>query len=381
MQALPHLRILLVEDDPLQSAKTRSFLESLGQTVLLAADAAQAVALFDSERPDIVLMDVMLPGMNGFEATRKIRALCADRWIPIVYLTILGTPNDLVDGLEAGGDDYLVKPVECEILEAKLRSVIRTLRLYRALEESRDELARANAALQSANRELEAFTYAAAHDLKAPLRAINGYSNLLVASEGARLTDEGRDYVCKIIGGTEAMGQLIDDLLEYSKLERGPVVIERIQVDSRAEAMLREFDDEIRRLGAQCSIAASCKEIFADRGALTLILRNLVGNALKFAAGARPPVIEVGCRTEKGKHLLWVRDNGIGFDMRHSERIFEIFQRLHRQEDYPGTGIGLAIVRKAAERMGGRCWAESTAGSGASFFVEWPAGESAHCTA
>lgn len=381
MQALPHLRILLVEDDPLQSAKTRSFLESLGQTVLQATAGDEAVERFRAEAPDFVLMDVMLPDIDGFEATRRIRSLCKERWVPIVYMTVLGATRDLVRGLKAGGDDYLVKPVECEILEAKLRSMIRTLRLYRQLEESRDELARTNAALKSANHELEAFTYAVAHDLKAPLRAINGYTNLLATAEGERLGDEGHQYVARIMKGTEDMAQLIDDLLEYSKIERVPVVIERIPVDRCAGTLLREFDSEIERIGARCRVTATCKDIFADRNALALILRNLLGNALKFSASASPPTIEIGCSGADARQLLWVRDNGIGFDMRHAERIFDIFQRLHRQEEYSGTGIGLAIVRKAAQRMGGRCWAESSPGAGASFYVEWPAGESVHCAA
>lgn len=378
MEPLPNSRILLVEDDPIQSEKTRAFLNSLGQTVILAENGDQAVERFGAERPDIVLMDVVLPGIDGFETTRRIRQLCGDQWVPIVYLTILGGSANLIDGLRSGGDDYLVKPVELDILEAKLRSVMRTLALYRALKDSRDQLARTNSALSHANRELEAFTYAVAHDLKAPLRAINGYSNLLIAAENDRLSDEGKDYLNRIVAGTEQMAELIDDLLEYSHLERVTPDIARIRVDRAAAALLDEFRAEIERTGAQIRIDARCRELTADRNALTLILRNLLGNALKFSAQARPPTIEIGCSVTGSLQRLWIRDNGIGFEMRHAERIFDLFQRLHRSENYPGTGIGLAIVRKAAQRMEGRAWAESTEGMGATFYVEWPIDGPAH---
>lgn len=378
MDALPELRILLVEDDPLQSAKTVAFLENLGQKVVVAEDGDKAVARFCSDTPDLVLMDVVLPGIDGFETTRRIKQMCTDRWVPVIYLTILGSSCNLVEGLRAGGDDYLVKPIELEILEAKLRSVIRTLSLYRALEDSRDELACSNAALTRANRELETFTYAVAHDLKSPLRAINGYSSLFASTQAATLTDEGRDYLRKIVRGTEQMGELIDDLLEYSRLERGALHLERIDVRHQAEALVAEFRDEIERHDAHIDIAARCREITADRNGLTLALRNLLGNALKFSADSNPPRIEIGCTSENGMHRIWVRDNGIGFDMRHHDRIFDIFQRLHRSEDYPGTGIGLAIVRKAAQRMGGRCWAVSEQHKGATFYLEWPIADGPH---
>jgi light-regulated signal transduction histidine kinase (bacteriophytochrome) len=380
MDALPELHILLVEDDALQSAKTVAFLEGLGQKVLLAEDGEHAVELFRRNRPDLVLMDVVLPGIDGFETTRRIKGICTDRWVPVIYLTILGCSANLVEGLHAGGDDYLIKPVELETLEAKLRSVIRTLGLYRALQDSLDQLAGSNAALRHANQELETFTYAVAHDLKSPLRAINAYSNLLATTQASALTDEGRAYLNKIIGGTEQMAELIDDLLEYSRLERGQVKLERIDVARQAEAIIADFRAEIEQRGAHVEIAASCREMTADRNGLMLALRNLLGNALKFSAHARPPRIDITCTNENGKHVIRVGDNGIGFDMRHHDRIFDIFQRLHRSEEYPGTGIGLAIVRKAAQRMGGRCWGESSPGKGATFYLEWPIADGAHPT-
>lgn len=372
MEALPELSILLVEDDPLQGERMVMLLRSLGQKVQLAATGEMALDLFATAPSDLVLMDVMLPGIDGFETTRRIKSMCGGRWVPVIYMTVLGGCANLVEGLHAGGDDYLVKPVEFEILEAKLRSVMRTLGLYRDLERSRDELEHANAALRGANRELESFTYAVAHDLKSPLRAINGYGSLLASSEAARLSADGRSSLERILEGTERMGLLIDDLLEYSRVERTPAAFEEIDVRELTSWLIADFSEEIGRNRTTVELAPSCTSIVADRSGLMHALRNLLGNALKFSAGAASPRIVITCASKAGRCRISVHDNGIGFDMRHHERIFEIFHRLHRDDEYPGTGIGLAIVRKAAARMQGRCWAESTPGQGATFHLEWP---------
>ncbi|NMF88043.1 sensor histidine kinase [Aromatoleum petrolei] len=372
MEALPELSILLVEDDPLQGERMVMLLQSLGQKVRLAESGEVALDLFAALPSDLVLMDVMLPGIDGFETTRRIKSVSGARWVPVIYMTALGGCANLVEGLHAGGDDYLVKPVEFEILEAKLRSAMRTLGLYRDLEGSRDELTRTNAALREANRELECFTYAVAHDLKSPLRAINGYGSLLASSEAGRLSDDGHSCLEKILEGTERMGLLIDDLLEYSRIERGPTSFEEIYVRDLTAQLLSDFDDEILRTGAAVELAPSCASVVADRSGLMQALRNLLGNALKFSAGVASPHVVIACERHVECCHVSVRDNGIGFDMSYHERIFDIFHRLHRDDEYPGTGIGLAIVRKAVARMQGRCWAESVPGRGASFHLEWP---------
>lgn len=372
MEALPELSILLVEDDLLQGERMVMLLQSLGQKVRLVESGEMALDMFAATPADLVLMDVMLPGVNGFETTRRIKSMCDGRWVPVIYMTVLGGCANLVEGLHAGGDDYLVKPVEFEILEAKLRSAMRTLGLYRDLERSRDELARTNAALRGVNHELECFTYAVAHDLKSPLRAINGYGSLLASSEATRLSGDGRASLERILEGTERMGLLIDDLLEYSRVERAPVAFAEIDVRNLTSRLIADFSAEIGRNRAAVELAPSCASILADRSGLMHALRNLLGNALKFSAGVANPRIVIACTCEAGRYRISVHDNGIGFDMCHHERIFDIFHRLHRDDEYPGTGIGLAIVRKAAARMQGRCWAESTPGQGASFHLEWP---------
>ena len=232
--------------------------------------------------------------------------------------------------------------------------------------------------LEAKHREMESFTYSVSHDLKAPLRGIDGYSRLLESDHAGRLDEEGRFFVAMIRKATAHMGDLIDDLLAYSRVERGrpklgPVepapVVAAVVDGALAEAAVGEVT--LTRSVEPGLVAVG------EREGLVLALRNLLDNALKFTAGRPRREIEVGVRRAGGRALFWVRDNGPGFNMRYHDRIFEIFQRLHRAEDFPGTGVGLAIVRKAVERMHGRVWAESVAGEGATFFIELPAVEQA----
>jgi PAS domain S-box-containing protein len=226
--------------------------------------------------------------------------------------------------------------------------------------------------LEARNRELETFTYSVSHDLKAPLRGIDGYSHLLLDEYGDRLDDEGRRFISVIRRSTLHMNRLIDDLLVYYRLERRPQQPGLVDLRSLIDSVLNEFVDEAERSGVILQVAVPSITCNLDAEGLALIIRNLVDNALKFTRSVAHPEVNIGGNTEGGTLNLWVRDNGIGFDMKQHDRIFEIFQRLHRADEYPGTGLGLAIVRRAVDRMNGRVWAESQAGIGATFHVELP---------
>ena len=228
------------------------------------------------------------------------------------------------------------------------------------------------AQLQAVNQELETFAYSVSHDLKAPLRGIDAYSRLLLEEHAASLNDEGRTFLSNIRNGTKQMAQLIEDLLAYSRIERRTLRPDQLDLPELVAAVIAERTDEIRMRGVTVSTNISCREVTADPDGLAMALRNLLDNALKFTRDRMGATIEIGARRDASHCSIWVRDNGIGFDVKFQERIFEIFQRLHRAEDFPGTGIGLAIVRKALQRMGGRAWAESVLGKGATFYLEVP---------
>ncbi|AFL74286.1 ATP-binding protein [Thiocystis violascens] len=229
------------------------------------------------------------------------------------------------------------------------------------------------AELAAINKELETFTYSVSHDLKAPLRGIDGYSRLLLEDHGQQLNEEGRLFLDNVRRCVDQMSQLIEDLLAYSRMERRGVHDVTLDLASVAKRILAERRDDIQALGGSVTLdLAESLTARADPDGLSMVLRNLLDNALKFSRSGVPPCIAIEGATSEHGIILAIRDQGIGFDLQFHDRIFEIFQRLQRAEDYPGTGIGLAIVRKAMERMGGRVWAESAPGQGATFFLELP---------
>lgn len=245
-------------------------------------------------------------------------------------------------------------------------------RLRRANQELEQRVAERTAQLSQANQELEAFSYTVSHDLKAPLRGIDGYSQLLVEEFGEKLGNEGSEFVRRIRHGVELMGELINDLLAYSRMERRDMARDPVALLPLVQQVLEGYEADIRRMGVQVQMDLPPVTLALDREGMAVVLRNLIGNAIKFSRDRQPPRLDIGSRREAGRLTLWVRDNGVGFDMKYHDRMFGIFQRLHRAEEFPGTGVGLALVAKAVQRMGGRVWAESTLGSGSTFFLEFP---------
>ena len=233
-------------------------------------------------------------------------------------------------------------------------------------------VAERTAQLQAINKELESFAYSVSHDLKAPLRGIDGYSRLLLEDHASQLDEEGSLFLGNIRQGAKQMAQLIEDLLAYSRMERRALQMDQVNLPTLVDKLVAERADEIAVRGMKMKIEIPAQLVSADRDGLAMALRNLLDNALKFTRDTSEATIEIGMRKEAHVCILWVSDNGIGFDMKFHERIFEIFQRLQLAEDFPGTGIGLAIVRRALQRMGGRAWAESMPGQGATFYLELP---------
>jgi PAS domain S-box-containing protein len=226
--------------------------------------------------------------------------------------------------------------------------------------------------LRAANQQLESFTYSVSHDLKAPLRGIDGYSRLLIEDYATNLPEEARGFLDNIRAASGRMNQLIDDLLAYSRLERRDLDRRQVRLERVLERLLAEREIEISAHGAEVTVEVDDIEVFADGEALAQALRNLIDNAIKFSSLAAPPRIHIRAVAEGDRVELSITDNGCGFDMKYHDLVFDIFQRLHRVEDYPGTGVGLAIVRKAVERMGGRVWAHAQPGCGATFHLELP---------
>jgi PAS domain S-box-containing protein len=226
--------------------------------------------------------------------------------------------------------------------------------------------------LRDAYQELESFAYAVSHDLKAPLRAMDGFSHLLLESSIGKLDPAEQSYLQRIRRGALQMDALIDGLLAYSRMERREMHAAPVDLPALIDSLLAEREEEIRERGVEVQVRVPPFIVRVDREGVSVVLRNLIENALKFTREQPNAAIGIEAQREGDKVLLSVKDNGIGFDERYHDQIFLIFQRLHREEQYRGTGIGLALARKAAQRMGGRLWAQSKPGAGAAFFLELP---------
>lgn len=319
---------------------------------------------------DIWPPEVYAPYMPTLEESRKTKTMRSIE----VDLTLPGTGTrtlaiTCVPLLDEHGEVREVLGITHDFTERKQAE-----REIRQLNESLEQrIAERTAQLEAKTRELETFTYSVSHDLKAPLRGIDGYSRLLMEDYSDRVDEEGRSFLHNIQRAATQMNQLIEDLLAFSRLERRDLRRAPVDLHALAHTLVAEYAREIEEHDVAVTVDLPPETIvLADVHGLAMALRNLLDNALKFTAKTKNPRIEIGGRDEKLMYNIWVRDNGIGFDMRYHDRIFDIFHRLHRAEDYAGTGVGLAIVQKAMQRMGGRTWAESAPERGATFYLELP---------
>lgn len=233
------------------------------------------------------------------------------------------------------------------------------------------------AELEAANRELETFAYSVSHDLRTPLRAIDGFSRMLEEEYADRLDEDGRRYVNIVRHGAVRMGQLIDDILDFSRMSRREIAMTQVDMSDLG----RETFDELRDAAPGRNIALRLGDLppaCGDRTMLRQVLMNLLGNAIKYTGQRADAVIEVGGCVEGAENIYWIKDNGAGFDMRYANKLFGVFQRLHSSEEFEGTGIGLAIVKRIVERHGGRVWAEGAVGEGATVHFTLPAAQPKH---
>jgi light-regulated signal transduction histidine kinase (bacteriophytochrome) len=228
------------------------------------------------------------------------------------------------------------------------------------------------AELQSANRELEAFSYSVSHDLRAPLRHILGYLQLLKKEAGESLSEKSLSRMTMVSDAAKRMGTLIDDLLAFSRIGREKLQRREVDLDEVVRKTVGDFQEETRMRNIVWQIQP-LPRVRADCALLCMVLANLISNAVKFTARRAQPKIEIGCASdEAGQTVIFVRDNGAGFDPKYAAKLFGVFQRLHSQAEFEGTGIGLANVQRIILRHGGRVWAEGAVDSGATFFFSIP---------
>ncbi len=384
-------RVLAVDDSVTYLHEIAAVLRADGYDVVLAPSGEEAIDMLAVQPIDCILLDLLMPGLGGKETCRRIKALPTARDIPLIMLTALEDQAAMIEGLGTGADDYISKSSEFDVLRARVRAQIRRKHfedenrrireqlLRRELEaaEARAarELAETRAALveelESKNRELEAFSYSVSHDLRAPLRSIDGFSQALLEDCAERLDDKGQSYLRRVRAAAQKMGELIDALLQLSRAGRAELRRERVDISAIARAIAIELQSSAPTRLAMFEIA---DQLFADADPrlVRIVLDNLLGNAWKFASTTGKAVIQFGATHVDGTPAYFVRDNGVGFSMAYVGKLFTPFQRLHSEAEFPGTGIGLATVRRIVERHGGRAWADSSVGAGATFFWTLP---------
>ncbi|BDP41410.1 hypothetical protein DAETH_13790 [Deinococcus aetherius] len=226
--------------------------------------------------------------------------------------------------------------------------------------------------LSAQGEELEAFAYTVAHDLRAPLRSISGFASAVTQDYAPLLDEDGRDMLGRIRASAERMDELIRDLLAYSHLGRAELRPGPVSLDGVFGSILAGLRAEVEAGGAEVDLAGPLGTVWGHEATVWQVAANLLGNALKFVAPGVRPRVRVWAETRGGLRRVWVEDNGIGVDVRHEQRIFRVFERLHTLEAYPGTGVGLAIVRKGLERMNGRVGVRPREGGGSRFWFELP---------
>ena len=384
-------RILAVDDSPTYLQELASALRDEGFDVVLAHSGEDAIEMLAVQSVDCILMDLIMPGIGGQETCRRIKASPTLRNTPLIMLTAVEDRQTLIEGLATGADDYIAKSNEFDVLRARIQAQMRrkqfedeNRRIRDQLLESALEAAEARAArkiaeakaelveeLKYKNEELEAFSYSVSHDLRAPLRSIDGFSQALLEDYGERLDETAQGYLRRIKTATERMSELIEDMLQLSRVSRAEV--NRVSVD--VSALARGVADELAQQNPQRTVSVQIQpglRADADPGLMKVLFENLLGNAWKFTQRAATARIEVKIESRQAETVFLVVDNGAGFDMAYAGRLFQPFQRLHRASDYPGTGIGLATVRRVVDHHGGRVWAEGVVGSGATVFFTIP---------
>lgn len=388
----PPLNLLLVDDQPENLVALESLLQQPEYRLTAVTSARDAmIALLQTEFALIVL-DVEMPEMNGFELARLVKERRKTRDVPIIFLSAHhGEEQDILSGYGAGAVDYVTKPLNSAILCSKVAVFAELYRRNRdlkaanqALESEIAERRQVEAALQEANRqktertaelhemihELEAFSYSIAHDMRAPLRAMQGFAQILREDYAGRIDLQGIEYLHRIERASTRLDRLIQDVLSYTKILRAPAPMKSVDLDRLARDLIATYPDWAPPR-AEVAIDGRLPSVVGNEAFLTQCLSNLVGNAVKFQNPGNLPRVRLWAEPRPGGTRLWIEDNGIGIAPENHQRIFGLFEQVHSPHEFQGTGIGLAIVRKAVERMNGQFGFESAVGQGSRFWLQF----------
>ncbi|HXJ59916.1 MAG TPA: response regulator [Verrucomicrobiae bacterium] len=365
--------ILLVDDKPENLAALESILDGPEYRLTKARSAQEALLALISTDFALIVLDIRMPDTSGLELAQIIKGRKRTKDIPIIFLTAhYAEDEQVLSGYSAGAVDYLTKPINPGILKSKVEVFAELFRKTKALNEANRNLNRRNEELQAANQELEAFSYTVSHDLRAPLRHVNGYVEMLREHAEPTLDPTSRRYLDLIQQSAAKLGDLIDHFLGFAHMGRTALSIAPVNMNDIVRQAIDALQPETAGRDIQWSMA-ELPQVQADPTMIRQVWTNLLSNAVKYTRDRAPAHIEIGVERPKSReYLFYVRDNGVGFDMRYAGRLFGIFQRLHPDTQFAGTGIGLANVRRIIKRHGGRTYAEGTVNAGAKISFTLP---------
>lgn len=363
-------KVLIVDDKDDAALALQAKLQASGYRVDICGNGLEALKKIEQDKPDIVLMDVMMPEMNGFDACRRLKEKAETKDLPIIMLTALNELDDKVKGLDCGADDYLCKPFRDVELLARLRAHLRNKELHDKVKKSYEELSR----LEAFKNELTQFVV---HDLRNPLAAIGGWLDVLKNGEKGALNKEQTNAIDLITAACEAELDMINDLLDITMLEENRLAIKNEQNDIPAllDFCVAQVNviTRTRGVSVEKELPPDLPPLNADGRLMRRVLANLLGNAVKFTP--RNGKVSVAARYvhDDGGHVFSVSDTGPGIPENHLPRVFDKFYRVEHETAH-GRGLGLAFCRLAVEAHGGRIWAENTGGAGARFSFSIPRG-------
>ena len=369
----PRVKVLLIEDN---RADARLIQESLAVAkdnpfdLEVAETLATGLERLNAGGVDAMLLDLALPDSFGFETFTTVKPQSPG--VAIIVLTGQDDQTLARKLVREGAQDFLPKAevsgnnltraifhaIDRERLEQKFRKLN---------EELEGRIKDRTAELEATNAELEAFSFSVSHDLRAPLTHLHGFSSLLLDNHGSQLNEDGKRYLRNIKDGTMRMSALIDALLMLAKVGRQELKVREVGLNGLVEEVLKEFEKETKERGIEW-LVGPLPFVPCDYRLMRQVLVNLLSNALKYTRNREHAVIEIGSEVMDGKETILVRDNGVGFDMKYADKLFAPFQRLHREKEFEGSGIGLATVQRIIHKHSGRIWAHAQPGLGATFY-------------
>lgn len=353
-----YAEILVVDDMPDHISYSGTLLRSEGYRVFAASSGKAAFRFLEQRIPDLILLDIQMGDINGIEICKMIKANPKTHNIPIIFLTSETSPRIISQSLEVGGCDYVKKPFLQEEYLARIRTHLQISSQQREL--------------TAANQELSQFCSAVSHDLKAPFNIINMLIDMLRSELGDAQDESITDIMDMITAKSVQTKTMIERLLDFSKMCNVKAEVRNVDIKPLALEVFRELKDlepPEREITFTCG---ALPPVMADEMLVRIMLKNLLSNAIKYTSKRETAVIEMSGRTEQGYQIITIRDNGAGFDMAYSKKLFQVFQRLHSDEEFEGSGVGLALIHRIMQRHGGRVEAYGEVDKGAEFSLWFP---------